>query len=143
MRIVLTEISGEQKREREFKQEKISLGRDPLQNNVVFQGERWPTVSRRHAEIRFDGGRWYVADLNSRHGTLLNGQKISRVTEILTGSQIQLGPQGPSVSVRLDEPSASVSVSSSGSYGLKETFTDPEAARQQAALRAKAQQPAK
>jgi ABC transport system ATP-binding/permease protein len=135
MRIVLTETSDEQERKREFKQIKISLGRDPLRNNVVFHRERWPTVSRRHAEIRFDGGRWYVADLNSSHGTLLNGQKISGVTEIQTGSQIQLGPEGPCLTVQVDEPPVS--------EGFMETFVDSEAAREQAAFRARAQQPAK
>ncbi len=33
-------------------------------------------VSRRHAELRFERGRWVVADLESRNGTLVDGHAI-------------------------------------------------------------------
>jgi len=33
-------------------------------------------VSRRHASVERDGDAWVVADLNSRHGTYVNGQRL-------------------------------------------------------------------
>src|SRR5438045_6149996 len=83
MSIVLTEIRGEQKlARREFKQATVKIGRDPVRSNLAFERRRWPMVSRLHAEIRSEGGHWFLTDAGSRHGTLLNGQTISAATEI-------------------------------------------------------------
>src|SRR2546427_1690583 len=133
MSIVLTEIRGEQKlAKREFKQTTIKIGRDPVRNNLAFERTRWPMVSRLHAEIRAEGEHWYLTDAGSRHGTLLNGQTISAATEIQSGAIIQLGRNGPIISVELidDAPAPAPTFS--------ETFVDDEAARAQAALRVKA-----
>ena len=63
MSIVLTEIRGEQKlAKREFKQATVKIGRDPVRNNLAFERTRWPMVSRLHAEIRVEGGHWYLTD---------------------------------------------------------------------------------
>lgn len=37
-----------------------------------------PGASRRHAEVRREGDEWYVVDLDSTNGTLLNGKSIRR-----------------------------------------------------------------
>lgn len=34
------------------------------------------TVSRRHAQVRRDGGRYFLSDLNSTNGTLLNREPV-------------------------------------------------------------------
>ena len=91
-------------------------------------------VSRLHAEIRNEGGHWYLTDAGSRHGTLLNGQTISAATEIQSGAIIQLGPNGPIINVELiDDAPAPITPT------FSETFIDDEAAQAQAALRVKAQ----
>ena len=36
-------------------------------------------VSRRHAEIVWEGGRWIIRDLNSRNGLLIDGARVSQV----------------------------------------------------------------
>ena len=36
------------------------------------------TVSRRHAELRLDDGRWMLRDLGSSNGTWVNGRRMSR-----------------------------------------------------------------
>lgn len=36
-----------------------------------------PTVSRQHASMAFRGERWFVRDLHSRHGTLLNAVRLA------------------------------------------------------------------
>jgi len=135
MRLVLTEIhDGQKTTRREFNPSKIGLGRDPVQNNLVFAGERWPTVSRSHAEIHFDQGRWLLSDAGSRYGTLLNGQRISAVTQIESGSVIQLGPEGPVLNVELIDDEAEVEA-----HDAPKTMIDMEAAEQQAALWGRAQ----
>lgn len=37
-----------------------------------------PGASRRHAEVRREGDEWYVVDLDSTNGTLLNGKSVRR-----------------------------------------------------------------
>jgi len=40
---------------------------------VVLPGN---TVSRRHAQVRREGNRYYLSDLGSTNGTLLNGEPV-------------------------------------------------------------------
>jgi len=47
-----------------------------------------PSVSRRHATISLDGGRYLVQDAGSRFGTFINGQQILAVEE---GSAVKPG----------------------------------------------------
>jgi two-component system, NtrC family, sensor kinase len=49
------------------------------------------TISRRHAELRPDNGRWLLADLNSVNGTYLNGQRVVQPTPLKHGDQIRVG----------------------------------------------------
>ncbi len=48
-------------------------------------------LSRRHAEIAFERGRWYVRDCGSVNGTMLNGMKIIEPTPLRSGDRIALG----------------------------------------------------
>jgi hypothetical protein len=56
----------------------------PLQNSVVTIGRALdndlvvedPAVSRHHAEIRRQYGRYYLADLQSTNGTWVNGRRV-------------------------------------------------------------------
>jgi pSer/pThr/pTyr-binding forkhead associated (FHA) protein len=50
------------------------LGRQ-LDNDVVFQEE---SVSRNHAEIRCDNGKYILLDLLSTSGTFVNSRRIER-----------------------------------------------------------------
>ncbi len=49
------------------------------------------TVSRRHAELTPDDGRWFVRDLESANGTFVNGEKITGRIELAPGDQIRCG----------------------------------------------------
>lgn len=49
------------------------------------------TVSRRHAELTPDEGRWFLRDLDSANGTILNGRKIEGRYELSPGDQIRCG----------------------------------------------------
>ncbi len=65
----------------------ITAGGSP-DNDLVVPG---PLVSPHHAEIRRDGGDWLIADLASRHGTLLNGQRVREPAGLKAGDRIELG----------------------------------------------------
>jgi len=49
------------------------------------------TVSRRHAELHPDDGRWYLRDLESANGTFVNGKRLSGRVELAPGDQIRCG----------------------------------------------------
>jgi hypothetical protein len=71
------------------------LGRDP-KCDLVFESELYPTVSARHCEIVFDR-RVYVLLDRSRHGTLVNDQRVQDQVVLRSGDWIRLGPGGPLV----------------------------------------------
>src|SRR5438132_5362946 len=105
MRIILIEIRGELRLGRhEFKQPIIKIGSDAQRNDLVFDRSHWPSVSRLHAEIRFEEGHCQLTDLGSTNGTFLNGQRVSATTEIQVGLTIQVSLEGPALSVELIEP---------------------------------------
>jgi len=53
----------------------IRIGRTP-DNDIVLND---PSVSRSHCELKIDGSKITVIDLNSSNGTYVNGIKISRI----------------------------------------------------------------
>jgi hypothetical protein len=64
-----------------------------------------PLISRRHAEIRFDQGRWWLIDLASRNGTRLDGRLIER-EPLPPTCTVQLYEAAPLISLELGGPSA-------------------------------------
>jgi ABC transport system ATP-binding/permease protein len=69
------------------------LGRD-LSTDICIDAAA-AVVSRRHAEIRWEGNQFVLIDLRSFNGTLLNDQRISSPTPLSDGDRIQLGLGGP------------------------------------------------
>jgi len=76
------------------------IGRDP----ACQLRPKSQMVSRRHAEIRIDGDEAVLRDLDSRNGTLLNGEPIPAPTPLTDGDRIQIGPVELAVSISQDEP---------------------------------------
>jgi FHA domain-containing protein/uncharacterized protein DUF1707 len=66
----------------------LVIGRNPDCDLVVAD----PTVSRRHAELRREDGRWILADLGSSNGTRVNGWRVRRAT-VGVGDELMLGDQ--------------------------------------------------
>ncbi|WP_161557106.1 SpoIIE family protein phosphatase [Acidisarcina polymorpha] len=52
----------------------FTVGRAPDRDLVLSH----PFVSRKHAEIIYDAGAFFISDVGSRHGTFVNGQRIER-----------------------------------------------------------------
>jgi hypothetical protein len=48
------------------------------------------TVSRRHAELYVEGGRWLLRDLGSANGTWVNGRRVVEA-EVRAGDEVHLG----------------------------------------------------
>ncbi len=48
-------------------------------------------VSRHHCVLRRSGRSFQIEDLGSRNGTLVNGEKVSQVTVLRSGDEIQVG----------------------------------------------------
>lgn len=69
--------------------EVTSLGRD-LDNDIVLSD---PTVSGRHAVISRRSGAWWIEDLGSRNGTLVNEHRLGRDMPMVlrSGDVLQLG----------------------------------------------------
>src|SRR5690348_3589069 len=100
MKIVLAdEQNGGQPSERTFNQTIVRIGRDPVECQITFDNAKYPMVSRKHAELRWEGGKWFLCDLNSSYGTYHNGQRVSGAQAIAVGSILQFGTQGPTMRV--------------------------------------------
>lgn len=48
-------------------------------------------VSRRHAELTPDDGKWWLRDLSSQNGTFVNGVRIEGRVRLVPGDQIRIG----------------------------------------------------
>ena len=100
MKIVLIEEqAGQNAPELTFQQELIKIGRDANECQIAFSREKYPMVSRRHAEIRHHENGWIIVDKNSSYGTFLNGRKVAQPEQIQVGSTIQVGVDGPNLIV--------------------------------------------
>jgi ABC-type multidrug transport system ATPase subunit len=69
------------------------LGRDPGCDVVI--DSKAGMVSRRHAQIRIDGGDFVLEDNKSFNGTLVNDQRISAATPLYHDDRVMLGVGGP------------------------------------------------
>jgi len=58
-----------------------------------------PTISRAHAAIGFEEDRFFVQDLGSTNGTLVNGNREEKVS-LADGDEIQMGK----LALRIDLP---------------------------------------
>ncbi len=75
----------------------ITIGRSE-DNDVVIHHKK---LSRRHARLFFEGGKWLIEDLRSTNGVWINGERIG-VHTLCHGDEIRLGP----ALFRVDMPEA-------------------------------------
>jgi len=92
------QIGDEPSTRRYFTQSEILLGRDthcdiPLRDD---------TVSVRHARLSHHHGQWWLEDLGSTNGTLLNKDKVSIPTVIINGDQVECGKASIKINLGLD-----------------------------------------
>ncbi|WGP13419.1 DUF1707 and FHA domain-containing protein [Streptomyces sp. SH5] len=65
----------------------LLIGRDPA-NGLRLNHE---TVSRLHAELSAQNGRWVLRDLGSTNGTCVNGQRLVGSIPVRDGDQVSFG----------------------------------------------------
>ncbi len=86
-----------------------SIGRDE-ENDVTLAGGQ---VSRRHARIAWDGGRYVLHDLGSKNGTFVNGERVTAPRPLRDGDVIALAGQ-PSLALVFEESDETVTVTPEG-----------------------------
>lgn len=64
-----------------------TIGRAPT-NRIVIPDD---ICSRHHCEVFYAGGSWIVRDLESRNGTLIADQRVTKDTKLVEGDEIQIG----------------------------------------------------
>ena len=69
-----------------FAENKVTLGRD--YKNLILLVDQ--TVSRQHAELAFEDGKWFLDDLDSRNGTTLNAKPADH-SEVQSMDEIGVG----------------------------------------------------
>jgi serine/threonine protein kinase len=74
-----------------FHQVVTSIGRTNG-NDLIISGR---TVSRRHAQLWFEGGRWYLGDMQSANGTLVNNMRLqpNQAAPLNDGDVINFGDE--------------------------------------------------
>ena len=77
--------------------EMTGLGRGHA-NTVIVED---PFASTEHALLYRREGRWWLEDLNSRNGTLLNGERLRAPTIVATGDEVGIG--GVRLRIELEE----------------------------------------
>ncbi len=64
-------------------------------------------ISRRHAKVSYEQGQWWIQDLNSSNGILLNGERVTSAPVSPT-LIVRLGLEGPWVWFEVQPPAAAV-----------------------------------
>lgn len=77
----------------------LVVGRDEGAGIVI--PDAYAAVSRKHAELVLDKGRWFVRDLGSSNGTFVDGKKVGReLVGVNARTEVRLG-EGAGVSFRV------------------------------------------
>jgi len=67
----------------------VVLGREAFNDIVVYD----PEVSRRHAQISLQEGRYIIEDLGSTNGTFVNGRRVNSPVPLHNGDVIEMGEE--------------------------------------------------
>ncbi len=69
--------------------DQMSIGRDSTNDIVINDAE----ISRRHARLTFQGGKFVLEDLGSTNGTFVNGQRLAGPRVLKAGEVVSFGEQ--------------------------------------------------
>jgi len=80
-----------------FSRSRVRIGRS-RDNDVPLPEAESPRASAHHAEARLERGEWWIVDLDSMNGTLVNGAPVQR-SLLRTGDRISFGDLEVEVSI--------------------------------------------
>jgi hypothetical protein len=69
--------------------DQLIIGRDSSSGIAINDAE----VSRKHARLNFQGGKYVIEDLGSTNGTFVNGQRLTSSVVLKSGDVVSLGEQ--------------------------------------------------
>lgn len=69
--------------------DQLNVGRDSTNDITINDAE----VSRRHARLTFQGGKYVLEDLGSTNGTFVNGQRLAGPRVLKAGEVVSFGEQ--------------------------------------------------
>jgi pSer/pThr/pTyr-binding forkhead associated (FHA) protein len=72
---------------RRFNQAEVTVGRDPACECPVDD----EAISARHARLSYHHNQWWLEDLGSMNGTLLNQEKLALPTVVISGDEFSCG----------------------------------------------------
>jgi len=84
---------------RQFVHSPVIIGRDPACDCVLEES----TVSTRHAVLSFHHGQWWIEDLGSTNGTLLNGQPVDEPVVLTSSDMVSCGQFNLKILISLGE----------------------------------------
>ena len=88
--------SADQEQRAEFYRDFV-MGRDP-DADVRLDNNR---ISRLHAKVSYEKGCWWIMDLSSRNGTVVNGERITQATPLAERNEVQLFDNAPPITLTL------------------------------------------
>ena len=69
--------------------DQLTIGRDSTNEITINDAE----ISRRHARLTFQGGKYVLDDLGSTNGTFVNGQRLAGPRVLKAGEVVSFGEQ--------------------------------------------------
>lgn len=69
--------------------DQLNIGRDSTNEITINDAE----ISRRHARLTFQGGKYVLEDLGSTNGTFVNGQRLAGPRVLKAGEVVSFGEQ--------------------------------------------------
>jgi len=85
----LVVIEGPDKGKKWLLDPKLSYGLGRASENRIVLHD--PTVSKRHARLQCVDGIWFIEDLGSRHGTIVNDAPLSERHALFPDDTLRLG----------------------------------------------------
>ncbi len=69
--------------------DQLTIGRDSSNGVAINDAE----ISRKHARLTFQGGKYVIEDLGSTNGTFINGQRLAGPFVLKSGDVVSFGEQ--------------------------------------------------